>query len=91
MIQKPKGTKDVLTEEIDKWTFTESKANYIFENYGYNPIETPILCYYDILSDKYDETNDLLKEIYKLAISNLVKVKKRTLPLRFRLPGFSAA
>ena len=35
--------------------------------YGYGSIETPILCYLDMLVDKYDENNDLLKEIYKLS------------------------
>ena len=29
-----------------------------FEEYGFYNVETPILCYYDILSDKYDEEND---------------------------------
>ena len=35
MIQKPKGTKDVLTDEIFKWKYVEGMANIVFENYGY--------------------------------------------------------
>ena len=52
----------------------------IFEKYGYCSIETPILCYYDILAGKYDESNDLLNEIYKLTDQG-----KRNLGLRYDL------
>ncbi|MDE6141535.1 MAG: histidine--tRNA ligase, partial [Bacilli bacterium] len=52
----------------------------IFERFGYNPIETPILCYYDILSDKYDNEADILNEIYKLTDQG-----NRTLGLRYDL------
>lgn len=39
----------------------------IFEKYGYSPLETSLLCYYDLLALKYDEENDILKEIYKVS------------------------
>ena len=35
MIQKPKGTKDILLEEIDKWNCIENIAYDTFEKYGY--------------------------------------------------------
>jgi len=65
-IQNVKGGYDFLPNEQKIRNYINDTLKGVFENYGYNPIETPILCYYDILSDKYDETNDLLKEIYKL-------------------------
>lgn len=37
-----------------------------FEKYGYLPLETPILNYYDLLAYKYDSDAEILSEIYKL-------------------------
>ena len=65
-IQNVKGGYDYLPKEQKVRNYINDTLKEVFENYGYSPIETPILCYYDILSDKYDENNDLLKEIYKL-------------------------
>lgn len=65
-IQNVKGGYDYLPKEQKVRNYINDTLKEVFENYGYKPIETPILCYYDILSDKYDENNDLLKEIYKL-------------------------
>lgn len=66
IIQNVKGGYDFLPKEQKIRNYINDTLRTIFEEYGYNPIETPILCYYDILSDKYDEESDILKEIYKL-------------------------
>lgn len=65
-IQNVKGGYDFLPNEQKIRNYINDTLRGVFENYGYYPIETPILCYYDILADKYEETNDILKEIYKL-------------------------
>ena len=65
-IQNIKGGTDFLPKEQRIRNYINDTLKEIFIEYGYNPIETPILMYYDILSDKYDEENDILKEIYKL-------------------------
>lgn len=65
-IQNVKGGYDYLPKEQIVRNYINDTLKEVFEEYGYQSIETPILCYYDILSDKYDENNDLLKEIYKL-------------------------
>lgn len=65
-IQNVKGGYDYSPKEQRIRNYINDTLRSIFERFGYNPIETPILCYYDILSDKYDEDNDILKEIYKL-------------------------
>lgn len=52
----------------------------VFEEFGYKPLETPIICYYDLLAGKYDEGNDLLNEIYKLSDQG-----ERDLGLRYDL------
>ncbi|MCX4365268.1 MAG: histidine--tRNA ligase [Bacilli bacterium] len=65
-IQNVKGGYDYTPQEQRIRNYINDTLRSIFERFGYNPIETPILCYYDILSDKYDDDADILKEIYKL-------------------------
>ena len=65
MIQKPKGTKDVLTEEIDKWIFTEAKASNTFENYGYKEVRVPTFEYTELFERGVGDTTDVVqKEMY---------------------------
>lgn len=66
-IQNVKGGYDFLPKEQKIRNYINSIITKNFEKYGFVNIETPILTYYDILSDKYDENNDILKEIYKLS------------------------
>ena len=79
-IQNVKGGYDFLPKEEKIKNYINSVLKEIFEQYGFKPIETPILCYYDILSDKYDEENDILNEIYKLSDQ-----RERKLGLRYDL------
>lgn len=65
-IQNVKGGYDFLPKEQKIRNYINDTLRSVFEEYGYNSIETSILCYYDMLSDKYDDGNDILKEIYKL-------------------------
>ena len=65
MIQKPKGTKDVLAEEIDKWTFTEVQASSTFENYGYKEVRVPTFEYTELFERGVGDTTDVVqKEMY---------------------------
>lgn len=80
IIKNVKGSYNFLPKEQRLRNYINDTLREIFEQYGYNPIETPILSYYDILSDKYDEGNDLLNEIYKLSDQG-----KRKLGLRYDL------
>ena len=65
-IKNVRGGYDFLPREQNVRNYINGILKEVFEEYGYNAIETPILCYYDILADKYDEDNDILNEIYKL-------------------------
>lgn len=69
------GGKDAIIRSFISKTLQET-----FKKYGYNPLETSILCYYDLLALKYDEDNDILKEIYKVTDQG-----KRNLALRYDL------
>lgn len=61
-----KGTEDFLPKEqkIRNEIIDTLKEN--FEKYGYMPIETPILNYYDLLALKYEKGDEILNEIYRL-------------------------
>ena len=65
-IQNVKGGYDFLPKEQKIRNYINSIITKNFKQFGFVNIETPILCYYDMLSDKYDENNDILKEIYRL-------------------------
>ena len=65
-IQNVKGGYDFLPKEQRIRNYINNVLKKVFEEYGFYSIETPILCYYDMLSDKYDDNNDILKEIYRL-------------------------
>lgn len=67
IIKNVKGCYDFLPKEQKIKNYINKTLKETFEQYGYNSIETPILCYYDILSNKYEENNDILNEIYKLS------------------------
>lgn len=61
-----KGTEDFLPKEqiIRNKIIDTLKTN--FEKYGYMPLETPILNYYDLLVLKYEDGDEILNEIYRL-------------------------
>lgn len=79
-LQNVKGSYDYLPKEQIIRNHIQDTLKSVFESFGYKPLETPILCYYDLLAGKYDETNDLLKEIYKLTDQG-----ERNLGLRYDL------
>lgn len=62
-----KGTNDFLPEEqIIRNKITDTLRKY-FESYGFLPLETPQLCYYDLLASKYAGGSEILKEVYKFS------------------------
>lgn len=60
-----KGTRDFMKGEQKIRNEIIKKLQQIFENYGYQPLETPIICKYDILASKYAGGDEILKEVYK--------------------------
>ncbi len=79
-LKNVKGSYDYSPEEQSIRNYIQDTLRGVFESYGYRPLETPILCYYDMLAGKYDESNDLLNEIYKLSDQG-----ERMLGLRYDL------
>lgn len=79
-VQNVKGSMDYLPEEQilrNKVITTLSKT---FLEYGYLPVETTTLCYYDLLASKYAGGAEILKEVYKLNDQG-----ERNLALRYDL------
>ncbi len=61
-----KGTEDSLpNKEVTKRKVINTLTD-TFEKYGYLPLDTSILCYYDLLSSKYAGGSEILKEVYTL-------------------------
>ena len=79
-IRNLKGTFDFLPEKqiIRNQIIDTLKSN--FELYGYMPLETPILNEFDLLKYKYDESDEILHEVYRLTDQG-----KRDIGLRFDL------
>lgn len=65
MIQKPKGTKDLLPSESYKWQYVEKKVKEIFENSGFREIRVPVFEYTELFQRGVGETTDVVqKEMY---------------------------
>ena len=65
MIQKPKGTKDILPEDSFKWNYMESIAEETFENYGFREIRIPTFEYTELFERGVGDTTDVVqKEMY---------------------------
>ncbi len=65
MIQKPKGTKDILPDEVYKWQYIESKIKDIFANAGMKEIRVPVFEHTELFSRGVGETTDVVqKEMY---------------------------
>ena len=65
-LKNVKGTTDYSPKEQYIRNYISDTLKKVFEKYGFKPLQTPILCYYDLLALKYDEENDILKEVYKV-------------------------
>lgn len=65
MLQRLKGTFDILPGEIEKWQYVEKVAKELFENYGYSEIRTPVIESSDLFIRGVGDTSDIVqKEMY---------------------------
>lgn len=62
-----KGTTDFMPQEQKVRQEIIRKLQTVFERYGYLPLETPTLCYFDVLASKYAGGAEILKEAYRLS------------------------
>lgn len=65
MIQKPRGTKDLYTKEMQKFNIVTDKMKEIARNYGYDEIMTPAIEKAELfIRSVGDETDIVQKEMY---------------------------
>lgn len=79
-LKNVKGTFDFLPQEQVVRNKIIDTLKEVFALYGYLPLETPILCHYDLLASKYAGGAEILKEVYTLTDQG-----KRKLGLRYDL------
>ncbi len=61
----PRGTKDILPEQIQNWLYIENKIREICKNYGYAEIRTPTFEHTELFHRSIGEGTDVVdKEMY---------------------------
>ena len=64
-IKVPKGTQDILPENISKWYYIEDMIKEILNKYGYKEIRTPFFEYTDLFVRGIGESTDIVtKEMF---------------------------
>lgn len=65
LTKAPRGTKDILPDEINKWQFLESEFRKICDIFGYKEIRTPTFEHTELFLRGVGETTDIVeKEMY---------------------------
>lgn len=63
-LQTPKGTRDIKSEEMRIRQWIVDKMRSIFETYGFQPLETPAIENWEVLSAKGTGGPEILNETY---------------------------
>lgn len=64
-IQTPKGTRDILPEDINKWNYVEKEFAVICKKFGYHEIRIPVFEYTELFQRGVGDTTDIVqKEMY---------------------------
>ena len=64
-IKVPKGTQDILPEDISKWYYIEDMIKEILSKYGYKEIRTPFFEYTELFVRGIGESTDIVtKEMF---------------------------
>jgi histidyl-tRNA synthetase len=65
MIQRPKGTEDILPENIYRWQYIEKKLQETAALYGFTEMRFPVFEYTELFSRSVGESSDIVgKEMY---------------------------
>ena len=60
--QAPRGTRDLLPGEIERWQRAEELARGVVERYGYREIRTPIFEDYELFARTSGESSDVVQK-----------------------------
>ncbi len=61
-INAPKGTYDLLSEDLTHWYYLEGKLRQIFQEYGYAEVRTPIFEHTELFQRGIGETTDIVEK-----------------------------
>jgi len=76
--QAPRGTRDLLPDELERWQWAEARARDVLERYAYREIRTPTFEDYELFARTSGESSDVVqKEMYRFK-----DLKGRDLALR---------
>ncbi len=63
--RRPKGTRDIMLEEMERWRWCEDRWREVLERYGYGEIRTPIIESTDLFVRSVGSGTDIVdKEMY---------------------------
>src|SRR5262245_4199551 len=64
--QAPRGTRDLLPEELSRWQWVEDRAREVLERYRYREIRTPMFEEFELFARTSGESSDVVqKEMYR--------------------------
>jgi len=64
--QAPRGTRDLLPGDLERWQWAEAQARGVLERYGYREIRTPLFEDFELFARTSGETSDVVqKEMYR--------------------------
>ena len=76
--QAPRGTRDLLPDELERWQWVEARAREVLERYGYREIRTPIFEDHELFARTSGESSEVVqREMYRFK-----DLKGRDLALR---------
>jgi histidyl-tRNA synthetase len=65
LTKAPRGTKDILPQEVYKWHYIENEVRKICSEFGFGEIRTPIFEHTELVQRGVGETTDIVqKEMY---------------------------
>ncbi|HHY64469.1 MAG TPA: histidine--tRNA ligase, partial [Clostridiaceae bacterium] len=64
-IQAPKGTRDILPEEVNQWNYVEQVFSDVCRKFGYSEIRIPVFEHTELFQRGVGDTTDIVqKEMY---------------------------
>jgi len=64
--QAPRGTRDLLPQDLERWQWAEAQARGVLERYGYREIRTPLFEEFELFARSSGESSDVVqKEMYR--------------------------
>ena len=64
-IQAPRGTRDILPDDINQWNYVEKEFALVCKKFGYKEIRLPVFEYTELFQRGVGDTTDVVqKEMY---------------------------